>query len=316
MSKAFVVVESVIMLSVLVLIGYISVKTKYITKQMADVFSKIITRLLLPALIAKVILSDKLSIEQIKVSLPLYLLAIAFVIFEFIVAYLISKLVKTPKNEAPAFIYFMSMTNVLFMGLPVCVAIFGQESAFFVTVVTFAQDTVLWTVGVLLLSKFRHKGEIKAKLKISPITISFIVSVILKLLGFKLPNLFFVPLDNIGNSVAYLAMIYLGMLLSFENIIKVLSKFRTYIYLVMKLIVFPVIAGFVIYKIFGSYFDNLQKGVFVIEFATSSVIALLPVFKEYELNPEYASGLVFSGTVLCLATMPLVIILTNVLYLN
>jgi predicted permease len=239
----------------------------------------------------------------------------AFVVFMWVLSYLIARLINTPLDEKAAFIYFMSMTNVIFMGLPVCKAIFGEDSVFYVSVVTIAQDTVLWTIGVTLLAKFRENtGEKKSKIKVNPITIAFFVSVILKILGVSVPTIIYTPMEQLGNSTPYLAMLYLGMLLSFKNISYVVVKWRTYIFLAFKLVIFPLVAGFIVYKIFGASFSSIQKGVFVVEFATSSVVALLPVFKDYDLNPEYASGLVFLSTIICLFTLPVVLLISNKLF--
>jgi predicted permease len=313
MQNLFVITENVIMLFCLVLIGYIAVKSNYLNKQIADGLSKIITRLTFPAMILAALISPNMTMKDIKASFPLYIVTIIYVVVMLCISFLVAKLVKVPKNEKPAFIYLMACSNVIFMGMPICTAIFGQDSAFYVSVVAIGQDTVLWTVGVLLLSKM-STTEQKAKFKINPVTIAFFVGLLLRLLDVPIPKIVYEPIKTIGTPTSYLAMIYLGMILSANNIKKVLNKWQTYIYLVMKLLVFPLIAGFIAYKLLGSVFSEVQKGVFMVEIATASVVALLPVFKEYDQDPEYASGLVFSGVILCLFTIPLVLFLSQLLY--
>lgn len=313
MQNLLVLIENVIMLSCLVLIGYISVKTKYISKQVADGLSKIIIRLTFPAMILAALISPSMTMKDIKASFPLYVVTIVYVIVMLCVSFLIAKLVRLPKNEEPAFIYLMACSNVIFMGMPICTAIFGQDSAFYVSVVAIGQDTVLWTVGVMLLSKM-STTEQKAKFKINPVTIAFFIGLILRILEVPIPKIVYEPIKTIGTPTSYLAMIYLGMILSANNIKKVLKKWQTYIYLFVKLLVFPLIAGFIAYKLMSSIFTEVQKGVFMVEIATASVVALLPVFKEYDQDPEYASGLVFSGVILCLFTIPLVLYLSQLLY--
>lgn len=311
---SYTVFMKVLMLSLLALVGYVCIKTKYIKKQTADDFAKIITRIVVPALIASVLLSSSMTVDKIKGSIWLYIVSIAYVLFMFGLSFIISKAAKTPKEEFPVLYFLMTFTNVIFMGLPVCIALFGIECAFYVTVVATAQDTVLWTFGLIVLARYSPKNA-KTKIKINPITVAFILSLIIKLIGIPIPPIIEEPLKNIGGATSYLAMIYLGMILSGAGLLSVIKKWRTYLYLFVKLIVYPLLAGLIAYKLLGGLFNLTQSGVFMVEFATGSAVALSPVFKEYDINPELASGLTFIGTIMCLFTIPFVVWLSHIIYI-
>ena len=172
--------------------------------------------------------------------------------------------------------------------------------------VMFVSTLYLFTVCSILLSLGTDKMKDSAKvLKDSFLNLVFIsgaIGFICFAKSILLPKIIRDALHFSANTTVCLSMIYIGFLLAEANLKEVMKDKQVYLFCFLSLIITPIIA-----KIFGGLFLNgMPLAVLVILMGTPAG-ALLPSFVEsYGKSAKMASQYVFMSTLLSLITLPLV----------
>ncbi len=297
------VVTTIIELGIVVFLGFFVAKTGYISHTFKDAISKLIVNLILPCLIITSITSKEYD-PSLMVDLGLDLVISFFcVAILFITGIITSKIFKIPEPTATIHRLLSVLGNAIFIGYPVIVAMYGEEGFFWIIPYWLVNDTFLWTVGVFLFSKKEKNTKERLKKLVNPNTISFIIAIIMFILGIRLPSLINSALEDIGSLTIPLSMIFIGMALATVEIRKVFEKWWIFVLAPIKLIIMPLIFIFL--------FDFLPVkdiilGVIVIETALPSQTVLSIVAKEYDSDYEYAASSLFITTLLSMFTLPLI----------
>lgn len=297
------VVITIIELGIVVFLGFFVAKTGYISHTFKDAISKLIVNLILPCLIITSITSKEYD-PSLMVDLGLDLVISFFcVAILFITGIITSKIFKIPEPTATIHRLLSVLGNAIFIGYPVIVAMYGEEGFFWIIPYWLVNDTFLWTVGVFLFSKKEKNTKERLKKLVNPNTISFIIAIIMFILGIRLPSLINSALEDIGSLTIPLSMIFIGMALATVEIRKVFEKWWIFVLAPIKLIIMPLIFIFL--------FDFLPVkdiilGVIVIETALPSQTVLSIVAKEYDSDYEYAASSLFITTLLSMFTLPLI----------
>lgn len=137
--------------------------------------------------------------------------------------------------------YALIFSNYGYMGNAMIIAIF-PELFFDYTIFTFPVTILMyvWGIPTLLLSDDNKKG-IKARLMtlVNPMLICMLIGIIIGLLQLDVPVFFISSIQALANCMSPLAMILTGMVIAKIDISKFLKKWRIYIVVAIKLLVFP-----------------------------------------------------------------------------
>ena len=298
-----IIIERVLMLFVLIIVGFIAKRTRYISQETSDNIPKMLTKLILPALVFSTIMNPDLSMDKITGNIVFYLAGIIVPLSSLVIVFFISRLIRSTEKDHAVFFMLSSFSNVIFMGMPLCQALFGDVGVLGASMLAIGQDTVLWSVGMIMLGKYGFGEKNKGHL-LNPLLITFVTAVILKLLNIPLPNFIYQPIHSLGAVTAYLAMVYVGTIVASVKIGAIFKNFRLYVFLILKLICIPMLLVLIMFVFLKGNLTDLQKNVILIEFSTSSVISLTPFFKEHNLNFSYACAIVVTGVILSMVTVP------------
>ena len=149
----------------------------------------------------------------------------------------------------------------------------------------------------------RLSGEKKKKgIHINPVTVVFIISFILKMLGFNLPSFIQEPLYKFGSALSYLAMVYLGMMLVGVNIKNIFKDKMTYLFVPLTCFVIPFVLG--VGLALTGLFSPMTVGVITIVFAASPMISMTVFYKEYGLDYVFGNAVTFVCILLNILTIP------------
>lgn len=298
-----IVAQQVGMLSFVMMLGFIIVKTGYIDSKVKDGISKVIVKLILPCLIissisAKDLNEEFLSEVGLVVVLSLFCL---FVLFG--IGILTAHILKIPDATKAVHKLLMTTGNVIFIGYPILVSVYGDEGFLYAIIYWLLNDLFLWTVGVFMLSdgeKESKKGMWK-KL-INPNTISFLVAVLMLVLGIKLPPVIKPAMEEVGALTTYLSMIFIGMTLATVDVKKTVKKWWVFVIAPLKLVIVPLIF-MMIFKSLG--IKEMICGVIVLEAAMPSQTVLSILANEHNSDYEYAAACMFVTTIASMLTLPL-----------
>ena len=202
-------------------------------------------------------------------------------------------------------------SNVAFMGIPLVNGIFGSEGVFYVTASITVFNIFLWTHGVIMMSQSREwslKGMFRKLL--SPSILAIALGLVLFLLQIRLPEVLYQAFSYIAGINTPFAMLVAGVTIRRANIWKILSKPRIYYIAFLKLLFIPVIL-MVIYSRFPIN-ETVLITAAIMAAAPSATTGILFSIK-YEKNAVLAAEIFTITTLLCAATIPLVVTITRYL---
>lgn len=301
MELAQITFTKLIEMFIILIAGAIGYKTKIITKDGNKVMSNVLLMIVNPAVLFMAFQQD-FTDKLVKGFLMSVLFAFICHIVGIIISYIcIGKKIKDYDVERIACIY----SNCGFIGIPIINALFGSEGVFYLAAYLTVFNILLWTQGLILTTGKFDKKTIMSGL-LSPAIIAVILGIIC--CRIKMPALIANPLNYISNTNTPLAMIVAGATMAQTNIINAIKNYRIYIICVLKLLVIPVCATFILLLF---KYDNTVTTTSIIELACPTGASGTMFALRYNKNALYASELYVVTTLLSAFTLPIVIMIAD-----
>lgn len=298
------VVYQMITMVLLMVVGFILSKKNYLSDSNAKGLSVVLTRVAVPANMIVLMQREythEILIGFLKAGGGTLLMCIIGTLLFFVVG-------KALKLEFPQLGLFSAggvYSNVIFMGQPLVMAMFGIEGLIFCVAVMFASNIYLFTACSVLLS---YKcGVPKTPLRmlkdafINLICLSAVIGFVCFTQSIHLPGPIYNALEFSANTTVCLSMIVIGSLLASANIAAVLRDKTVYIFSFFTLIVMPLLTKVLI----GTFLDGVALSVVVILMATPAAAALPSFVENYGNDSKRASEYVFVSTLISVVTLPL-----------
>lgn len=311
-----IVISQIITFIIYALIGVIAVKTKVLKEEGLDVISKLIIKITLPVMIFHNTIAGT-TVEQFMDTISIILWTFVMYGALFVLSVVLRKLFRLQGNKGRVFQANTMFGNIGFMGIPLVAALFPEQGMLYMALFTVADQMVLWTAGVALttpeeaMKDVDKKAYIKQTLKkfINPAVVAITLSVVFVFLQIKLPTEFDIALSKVGAITSPLAMIYIGALFCFTDMLGSLKRLEYYGQVIIKMIIFPVL----FYWLMG-FVPNMNPDIRI----TMTVITALPsmttiamLAKSQKSEGEYSAGGIFVTTLCSIVTIPLVCYLTT-----
>lgn len=244
----------------------------------------LIMKVALPLNIFVGVLDNLTRSKLISLSGSLIFVIISFA-FGYLVAWLLTKIMKVPEGRRGTFINMFVNANTIFIGLPLNLALFGEHSLSFFLVYYLANTVSTWAIGIFFIQNDGPKVADKKfnwkKLLPAPL-LGFIVALVWLLLDLPLPTLVDKTFSMVGGVVTPLSLIYIG-------------------------IVFAPAVMIVIMMMFKGAMDipSVEQGTLIIQ-AAAPGLAVLPILVgEAKGDVEYATNVVTTSTVLFVIVVPI-----------
>ena len=302
-----VVINQMIVLFVMLALGYTAGKTKILTRDGGMVLSRVIVTFAQPCLIlysvigGSIVISGSDVVFYMLVVLVVYAVALAVSIPASRLLYMGKN---APKADRNIYCYMCIFANVAFMGFPVCYAIFGPESAFYVALFSVVFNLLNFSLGVYLISGKRDRFSIKPF--INPPLIAALISIPIAILGLSVPRVFVDITRLAGNMTVPGIMLVVGSTLAHVSLKNLLMEWRLYPLALLRLIVIPVLTWLVLRQFVT---DDLIFGVLVVVSATPVAMAATVLAFRYGGNERLVSTGTLITTVLSVITIPLIVFL-------
>ena len=252
-----------------------------------------------------------LLIRPIDVTL-LYAPSIYFVIVGvvIIVCAFVAKLLFEDKKEYSIATVAAIIGNTGNLGIPINIAIFGEESIPYTTVVNLVNVFVVYTIGVFYYSRgsFDTKTSIKNIFKL-PILWAAIIAILLGVYGYK-PDGVILNTLMMGAYASMTMQLFLFGIYLYGTKIKEISKRLVIWVLTLKFIVLPVIAFIVLVNI---ELNSMIKGIIFIELMMPLAVANVNLASLYDCRPRVVTALVFLSSFIFLGVIFVAVEILNYL---
>jgi hypothetical protein len=199
------------------------------------------------------------------------------------------------------------------VGLPVNIALFGNESIPAVTIYYLDNTTVFWTLGIYGIRKAeKQEGKsynefLQIRKIFSPPLIAFILVIIFIFLNISLPRSILSSLDYIGNLTTPLSMLVIGINSYSVKFQKNFINKESLIILLGKFVIVPLVL-FLLLKSLSK--PDLMTNVFIIEAGMPIMATVAIVGQRYSnVDSNYATLLVVFSILISLFMIPIYMVL-------
>lgn len=200
----------VIVIFIMIALGFIFERKGWFGANAATVMSRVTLRIGMPALVFSNVLSnyDRQMLLDGAVSL---LVPFVVIMGMYLMSKPVAKWLKIPPGRVGVFRALFSFGNTVFVGMPVCRAIFGEVAVTHVLLYYLVNTVIWWVIGAPNVAKDAGK-DVSNPLKrlASPPLIAVIVSLFLVLIGFKPPEIIMTAAGYLGGLVTPLSMLFIG----------------------------------------------------------------------------------------------------------
>jgi len=294
-------------LFIYIFIGFITAKLKVIDGDTVKKVNKVLLNIGQPAMIVSGVLGADTSLG-LRDILYLFGLAIIMQIILIAIGYATTPLYVRGKRDRGLFNFMTAFGNTGFMGIPVIVALFGNEALLMATICFVPFFLGVYSIGIFQL-KGRAKGEkLDLRALINPPLVSTFIAVFLFLLRVRLPGAVLEAADGLAGMLIPLSMVVIGANLGMSRFSDLVADWRLYVLSFVKLILSPVIM-FLICRTFVS--NQMHLGVLVVSAAMPVAVLASLLSIEYDNDAIAGSRGVFITTLLSLITIPLMM---NILF--
>jgi malate permease and related proteins len=307
--------ESVFSVILMIALGFVLAKRGWFEGSSSSLLSRLVVSLALPAYMISNLMGgyDRAKLLSMLPGLPIPFLAM---LASYAIALLLAALIRVPRERRGTFASMFALSNTIFIGLPVNLLLFGDESLPYVLLYYIANTSLFWTIGVYGIaldgalrsgrpapSLFSLEG---AKRIFSPPLVGFLAAVIMILLGVKLPKSIMDCCKYMGSMTTPLSMLFIGIVISRVEWKKLRLDKDTLFVLAGRFLISPAL---LILLARPANLPLLMKEVFLVQAAMPAMTQTPILAETYGADSEYAGVATSLSTVLSLATIPLCMVL-------
>lgn len=302
-------ITSIIPIIAIIVLGYILQVKGWFGDAFGPNLSRLIMNVALPASIFVSVMKYLTLDKLISLSGGLLYTFVAFIL-GYIVAYIAVVVFKVRPGRRGTMINTFVNANTIFIGLPLNVALFGDQALPYFLIYYITNTISTWTLGVYLMTSDSKSGQSKEtskfdwkKLLPAPL-VGFLVALLFLILRISIPDFATNTLTYVGNIVTPLSLIYIGIVLAKAGLKTITFDKDTIVTLVGRFILAPLIMILVL-KFFAPNMETVEFKTFMIQSATPA-LAVLPILaNQGKGDVEFSTNVVTLSTVLFIVVIPI-----------
>ena len=302
-------ITSIIPIIAIIVLGYILQVRGWFGDRFGPNLSRLIMNVALPASIFVSVMKYLTLDKLISLSGGLLYTFVAFIL-GYIVAYIAVMVFKVRPGRRGTMINTFVNANTIFIGLPLNVALFGDQALPYFLIYYITNTISTWTLGVYLMTSDSKSGQSKEttkfdwkKLLPAPL-VGFLVALLFLILQISIPDFATNTLTYIGNIVTPLSLIYIGIVLAKAGLKTITFDKDTIVTLVGRFILAP-LTMLLVLKFFAPNMATAEFKTFMIQSATPA-LAVLPILaNQGKGDVEFSTNVVTLSTVLFIVVIPI-----------
>lgn len=295
--------RQVLIMFVLMGIGYVAYRKKWVSDQGTKDIGKLLLNVAIPVIVVSNFCVERTA-ERTQDLLSSGVISILCMLISIVLSVLLFH-----KNDRIAE-FSAAFSNAGFIGIPLVQATFGSGAVFYISIMIVLINLLQWTYGVFTITDDRSVMDIR-KVAANPIVISVLIGLILYFGNIKLPSIVSSLFSSISSINTPLAMFSSGVYLAQSNLLGMLRKKQVYFVSLIRLLLIP-LAIILVFRLlpFGS--EELKLAILCA--AACPVGSNVAIFAQ-QYDKDYKSGVeyVCISTLLSILTLPLIVSLANLL---
>lgn len=299
-----------IVIFVMILIGAYLYRKKHLSNESSKDLSWLIVNVTNPITLLCSALTEEEKVSAGELGIAFLSFAVMYAIL-IPLAYLIPMLLNVDRDRRYAYRMLAIFGNVGFIGIPFASAVLGPKSLIFVSICCLVFNIIIYTYGAASLkavAKEQHPDEdredvFSAKDIINSGTVMAVITIVVYLLDIKMPDIIDSTLNYIADCTTFLSMIVLGVSVAQMVPKEVFTRWRLYVFLILRQILVPVLFIFVM-KMFITN-ELILKTIAVMAAMPAANMPLM-MAKQYGVKEDMISAGIILTTLTSIITIPAV----------
>ena len=302
-------VASVTIILLLTATGYFCAAMGWMSPQAKRFISKFTMSVAIPCMCVYG-LTNNLTHELLAGSLGFLLVPLLSTVGAFLLSLLVGRLLKLPRKRLGVFMMMCSVSNAIFIGLPMCTELFGEACTPYVMLYYLVNTSFVQLVGLSLVRWAGDGGgfdrRMIKKFLTTPAVIGVLVSFVLVFTGIRLPSLVMSYCKYMNNLVTPLALLLTGYII-YEIGLKNLKLDRDLaIMLLFRFLLVPGVS-FALCELFGV--AGLGRSVLLVETAMPVVTQTVVAAADYGADEQFAAQGAALSTLACFVVIPVLMLI-------
>lgn len=296
-------INKMIVFLTLMLVGYVFARRGLADVAFSRTASKLVVNIYMSATILKSVFDLQISIGLRELGGVVLVMAL-MMLFCFALGYLVTRLMRIDRERAPVFELLCSLSNTVFIGLPVADALFGAQAVFYVSMSNIPFNVILYTYGVWLLKSGRRSEKMNVKSILSVPLVVTLIAVLIMIVKPPIPAVLRELVNVASGATTPLSMLVIGASLGTVSLLDAFRNKKLYVASFTRLILAPVLVA-LLFRLFVS--DPVLLMTCVILAACPSAVMITVLSIQYDRDYVFSSEGVLHSTVLSMLTIPLLL---------
>lgn len=301
-----IVLFNVVIILAYMMIGFLLCKFKKMQARDAKSLSGLLVYVLSPFMVIKAFLDMEYSRDTLLDIVFFFLVSLAVQLLFYLLLYLILHK-KFADAKYRILVAASLLGNVGFFGMPLISSIFPNDAIVvcYSSVYVMSMNLLVFTIGVFMITFDKKYISLKSAL-LNPTTIALVIALPLFIFNVQFPSFIDNAISLLAKMVTPVCMIILGMRLSTVSIKAMFTRNFVYFSAFLKLIVFPLLAYFLVYFL---PFSEMFKIAILVLSATPSAAMLVSLAELHESEQELCANCVLFATLFSVLTIPLLLLI-------
>ena len=299
-----------IIIFIMILVGVYLYKKNHLSNASSKQLSWIIVNITNPITLLCAALSEEQKVGATEIGIAFLSFIVMYAIL-IPIAYLIPVILNVDRSRRYAYRMLSIFGNVGFIGIPFSSAVLGPGSLIFVSICCIMFNLIIYTYGIASLKKTaavqnpddNRESSFSLKSIINSGTVISVLTIIVYLMDIKLPDIATGTLTYIGNCTTFLSMLVLGVSVAQMVPKEVFSRWRLYVFVVLRQILVPVMIVFVLRPFISN--ELILKTVAVMASMPAANLPLM-MAKQFGVKEDMISAGIILTTVASIITIPAV----------
>ena len=299
-----------IVIFVMILIGAYLYRKKHLSNESSKDLSWLIVNVTNPITLLCSALTEEEKVSAGELGIAFLSFAVMYAIL-IPLAYLIPMLLNVDRDRRYAYRMLAIFGNVGFIGIPFASAVLGPKSLIFVSICCLVFNIIIYTYGAASLkavAKEQHPDEdredvFSAKDIINSGTVMAVITIVVYLLDIKMPDIIDSTLNYIADCTTFLSMIVLGVSVAQMVPKEVFTRWRLYVFLILRQVLVPVLFIFVMRMFITN--ELILKTIAVMAAMPAGNMPLM-MAKQYGVKEDMISAGIILTTLTSIITIPAV----------
>ena len=285
---------------VLMVIGYIGARTKLLNGEFTKAASKLTLNVFMSATIINSVIANPPQLSGGELAAVMLACCVSIGL-GYLLSALMVRLLPFNRERKPLMELLISVTNTMFIGVPVAEPVFGSQAVFYIAMSCIPFNVLLYTYGVWRMNQSGERVKLHLKDMVCVPLIATVAALLIFVLDIPVPAVAKELCSTLSAATMPMSMLVIGSSLGRVSLLDAFKEKSLYFVSLVRLVLVPLLTLPVLRLITA---DPVLLGAMVIIAGCPSGIVVTVLAIQYGRDAEYTSKGILLNTVLSMVTLP------------